>query len=144
MGAVMNTPLDRARQRTDGSRDALKIFIGLGAGLIPGACFFAFATTLCPGGATVPCQLPNDGIHDALFVGTCYSYLFQVVATGVCFIWRATRPVALGLLIMLVLGPVIAALAITEVFGMQGPHTGSLGLLLLLPVLVAPVGRRRL
>jgi hypothetical protein len=141
----MNTPLDQARQGTDGPREALKICIGLGAGLIPGACAFAFVTTLCPSGATVACQVPTDGIHDALFAGTCYFYLLQMVATVVCFIWRATRPVALGLLIMLVLGPVIAAVAITDVFETRGPHAADAsGPLLLLPVLVGVVATRRL
>jgi hypothetical protein len=141
----MNTPLDQAQRGGEGRREALKIFIGLGAGLIPGACAFAFVTTLCPNGATVACQLPTDGIHNALFAGTCYFYLLQMVATGVCFIWRATRPVALGLLIMLVLGPLIAAVAITDVFGLEtrGPRADTAGPLLLLPVLAGLVATRR-
>lgn len=143
----MNTPFDQARQRTDGSREALKICIGLGAGLIPAACAIPFVTTLCPSGATVPCEVPTDGIHVTLFASACSFYLLQVVATGVCFIWRATRPVALGLLVMLFLGPVIAAVAITYVFEARAPRADAAGRLLLLPVLpvlVGVVARRRL
>jgi hypothetical protein len=143
----MNTPFDQAphaRQRTDRPREALKICIGLGAGLIPAACAIPFVTTLCPSGATVPCEVPTDGIHNALFVGACYFYLLQVVATVVCFIWRATRPVALGLLVMLFLGPVIAAAVITYIFGTRAPRADAAGPLLLLPVLVGVVARRRL
>src|SRR5215472_7956104 len=94
-----NTWFDQARQRPDGAREALKIGIGLGAGLIPAAFAIPLVTTLCPPfGPTVACQeVPPDGIHAALFVGVCYSYLLQVVATLVCCIWRATRPVAVGL-----------------------------------------------
>jgi hypothetical protein len=141
MGAAMNTPLDQARRRAEGPHEALKIGIGLGAGLIPAACAFSFVTTLCPSGATVACQVPTDGIHVALFVGTCSFYLLQVVATAVCFIWRATRPVALGLLVMLVLGPLIAAVAITYVFEFEAraPRTDAAGPLLLLPILVGVV-----
>lgn len=136
----MNTPLDdEARRRAEGPREALKIGIGLGAGLIPGACAILFVTTLCPSGAAVACQVPTDGIHDALFVGACSFYLLQVVATAVCFIWRATRPVALGLLVMLVLGPLIAAVAITYVFETRGPHVGTAGILLLQNVVVCGI-----
>jgi hypothetical protein len=146
----MTTPFDPARQRPDGAREALKIGIGLGAGLIPAAFAIPFVTTLCPAGATVACQVPTDGIHVALVAGTCYSYLLQVVATLVCCIWRATRPVAVGLLIMLFLGPVIAALAITDVFSARGAGADAAGPLRLLPVLpvlpvlVGVVARRRL
>lgn len=144
LGVAMSTPFDQARQRTDGPREALKIGIGLGAGLIPAACAIPFATTLCPLGATVPCELPTDEIHVALFAGACLFYLLQVVATGVCFIWRATRPVAWGLLVMLFLGPLIAAVAITSVFEARAPHADATGPLRLLPVLVDVVARRRL
>jgi hypothetical protein len=141
----MNTPLDQARRRAEGPHEALKIGIGLGAGLIPAACAFFFVTTLCPSGATVACQVPTDGIHDALFAGACYLYLLQVVATVVCFIWRATRPVALGLLVMLFLGPLIAAVAITYVFEFEAraPRADAADPLLLLPILVGVVARRR-
>jgi hypothetical protein len=54
---------------------------------------------------------------------------------------RAEGPVALGLLVMLVLGPLIAAVAITYVFEFEAraPRTDAAGPLLLLPILVGIV-----
>jgi hypothetical protein len=142
-GGSVNTPLNQARQRTGDPREALKLGAGLGAGLIPAACAIPFVTTLCPSGVTGACDVPTDGIHAAIFVGACCFYLLQVVATVVCFIWRATRPVALGLLVMLFLGPLIAGVAITYVFEARAPHADAAGPLLLLSVLAGVVARQR-
>ena len=140
MGVPFN---DEARRRAEGPREALKIGIGLGAGLIPAAFAIPFVTTLCPAG-TLVCSVPSDGIHFALFTGACVSYLLQVVATVVCSIWRATRPIALGLLIMLVLGPLIAGVAITSIFQLKNPSADAAALLLLLPSRGGVVAKRRL
>jgi hypothetical protein len=111
-------PLERARER-------LKICIGLSLGLIPAACAIIFYATLCPFGDKTCSVSANDTttlIQAYLFVGAPISYLLQVVATVVCFFPRATRPIALGLLIMLFVGPLVALTGMGYVNALKLPR----------------------
>lgn len=142
-------PLDGPREALDGAREALKIVIGLGAGLIPAACAIGFYATLCYGASLTPdCHEPTNGLDVDFFVGAIIGYLLQVVAAVVCVIFRATRPVALGLLIMLVVGPLVALVGIGDVFMLKAPHATNFGAdsraaLLMLPLMLGCIARSR-
>jgi hypothetical protein len=129
----MSIPVhDGPRPQLDGTREALKIGIGLGAGLIPAACAIAFFASLCPISDTTCNFAAHDTINtirSVLFVGAVVTYLLQVLATVVCAVFRATRPIALGMLIMLVLGPLLALLGSTYVSELDAPRAAHVSAL---------------
>ena len=126
----MGIPLSKGPQRPlDGTRKALMVSIGLAAGLIPAACAIIFFATLCPISDYTCSYSTRDTtnlIQGYLFAGACLTYLAQMVATVACFIPRATRPVAWGLLIMLFLGPIITLLGWGYVSTLKNPLPGNI------------------
>ncbi len=83
--------------------------LGIGLGLVPVALLIAFGFTQCPlvmmGDTT--CHDPNQGWGGWLFVLAVGSYALDALAFLVCVWFRRVRPLAWGLLTMLVTGPIV-------------------------------------
>ena len=99
--------------------------LGLGLGLLPVALLVAFGFTQCPlapmGDYT--CHDSNQGWGGWLFVFAVSAYILDVLAFLVCVWFRRVRPLAWGLLTLLVVGPILG------IFGtyvaMIARHTGQ-------------------
>lgn len=81
-----------------------RFLLGMSAGLLPVLLMCLFGFTQCPPQDYV-CHDPNQGWGGWFFVLALALYGADILVMLGCFVFRRTRPVAWGLLPMIVLGP---------------------------------------
>jgi hypothetical protein len=104
-------------------------------GRLPILLMVLFGFTQCPlvllGGYT--CHDPNQGDGGWFFVAAVAAYALQALAMLVCFISRWTRPVAWGLLLMCLLGPIVGVYAFYLVAELRHTHPTNTNVVVGLP-----------
>jgi hypothetical protein len=108
--------------------DDWRFWLGLGLGALPLVLMWLFGFTQCP---LVPmgdytCHDPNQGPGGWFFVVAIGVYLLDALVTLVCLFFRRVRPVAWGLLPMLVIGPILGVIGFYAISTARHPHPTSL------------------
>jgi hypothetical protein len=87
-----------------------RFLFGVALGLTPVVFMTAFGFSQCPFGGPLSdytCNDPNEGWGGYFFLAAVAAYGVQFLPTVVCLFIRRVRPIAWGLLLMLLIAPIL-------------------------------------
>jgi len=119
---VPSSPSAATRAHSGGGR---RLFLlGLGLGLVPVGLLVAFGFTQCPLLGPMydyTCADPNQGWGGWFFVLAVGFYILDALAFLVCVWIRRVRPVAWGLLTMLICAPFVGFASMATIMLLRHP-----------------------